>query len=123
MTAQWRVYLVSVLLSCVAAAATAFITVRLITLGPASIPNAAAIPNTAVLEGIVEVPWGKELEVFYKVPFVAPPNLTLTDFWECHCELTEQKAGSFKLKRVSTGFSGEPDVAKAKWKAEGQPAK
>jgi hypothetical protein len=123
MTAQWRVYLVSVLLSCVAAAATALVTVRILISRPVSISNMASVPDTAVLEGIAEVPWGKELEVFYKVPFVAPPNLTLTDFWECHCELTEQKAGSFKLKRVSTGVSGEPDVAKAKWKAEGQPAK
>jgi hypothetical protein len=123
MNSTWRVYLVSALIACAVAAGTAFVTVWLVTPRPVSITDAAAIPDTAVLEGVAEVPFGSEVEVVYKTSFATTPKLTLVDFWECHCEATDQKAGSFRLKRVSTGVSGEPDVAKVKWKAEGQPAK
>jgi hypothetical protein len=72
----------------------------------------------------VEVSWGKELEVFYKAPFAAPPSLTFPDGLDkTRCEVTDQKAGSFKLRRARMGFGGEPNLAQVKWKAEGQPAK
>jgi hypothetical protein len=74
-----RVYLVSALLACVVAArvaaGTAFVTVRL--LAPAPTQSA----NTVILEGIAEVRFGEELEVFYKTPFAEPPHLTSRKDW------------------------------------------
>jgi hypothetical protein len=76
------------------------------------------------LEGVAEMAWGAELEVFYKVPFAAPPNLTFPDgLDQTRCQVADQKAGSFKLRRSASGFAGEPTIAKVKWKAEGLPAK
>lgn len=120
MHGAWRVYLVSALLSCVVGAATAFVTVRLLVPAPAAQSSA----NTMVWEGVVEASWGSEPEVFYKAPFAAPPNLTFPDGLDkTRCEVADQKAGSFKLRRAASGFAGEPTIAKVKWKAEGQPAR
>ena len=117
MPATWRVYLVSMLLACVVAAGTAFLTVRLLA------PSASPPPNTLVLDGVAEMPWGDELEVFYKAPFSAPPILTFPQGLEgSQCHVAEQKAGSFKLLRDKGGLVG-PNVAKVTWKAEGQSAK
>lgn len=130
MQGVWRVYLISALLACVCGAGTALVTVRLLVPSP---PEPSTLPvspagqqssTSTILEGVVEVPWGKEPEVFYKAPFAAPPNLTFPDGLDnTRCEVTEQKAGSFKLRRASGGFAGEPTIAKVKWKAEGLPAK
>ena len=77
-----------------------------------------------ILEGVVEVPWGAEPEVFYQAPFAAPPNLTFPDgLDQTRCQVADPKAGSFKLRRAASGFAGEPGIAKVKWKAEGQPAR
>jgi hypothetical protein len=131
MQGAWRVYLISALLSCVVGAATAFITVRLLVPAPAQSPlntvtdspAAQSLANTVVLEGVVEVPLGKEPEEMYKAPFAAPPHLTFPDGLNKTCEVTDQKAGSFKLRRATTVPLDEPAVAKVKWKAEGQAAK
>jgi hypothetical protein len=118
MQGVWRVYLISALLSCACGVGTAFVTVRL--LGP----TPAQSPTTMILDGVVEVSWGGEPEVFYKAPFAAPPSLTFPDGLDkTRCEVTDQKAGSFKLRRARMGFGGEPNLAQVKWKAEGQPAK
>jgi hypothetical protein len=117
MQATWRVYLVSALVACAVAAATAFVTVRLFA------PPPGQSPNTMILEGVAEVSWGGEPEVFYKTSFAAPPYLTFPEGLDHQCQLADQKAGSFKLRRAASGFAGEPNVAKVKWKAEGQPAK
>lgn len=118
MQPAWRVYAVSALVACVVAAPTAFVTVRLV------VPPAGHSPNAMTQEGVAEVPWGAELEVFYKAPFAAPPNLTFPDgLDQTRCRVADQKVGSFKLLRDKSGFAGEPNVAKVKWKAEGQPVK
>jgi hypothetical protein len=118
MPVTWRVYLVSALLSCVVAAGTALVTVRLFVL-----PTAQSSPNTMILEGVADMPWGAELEVFYKTPFGTPPNLTFPEgLDQTQSHVTDQKAGSFKLLRDKAGMVG-PNVAKVKWKAEGQPTK
>jgi hypothetical protein len=107
MQTPWRVYLVSALVACVVASATAFVTVRLL------VSSQQSSPSTMILDGVVEAGWGEEPEVFYKAPFAAPPNLTFPDGLDnTRCQVTDQKAGSFKLKRGTTGFPGEPTVAK-----------
>jgi hypothetical protein len=125
MQVPWRVYLVSTLLACVVAAATAFISVRLLVAPAQQSPsNSQPAPGAGEpLDGVAEVGWGKEVEVFYKAPFAAPPNLTFPDGLDgTYCEVVEQKAGSFKMRRAASGLSG-PWIAKVKWKAEGQAAK
>jgi hypothetical protein len=116
MQATWRVYLVSALIACVVAVGTTFVTVRLL------VPPGAPSGTFQVLEGVAEVPWGAELDVFYKSPFAAPPNLTFPEGLDHSCHLDDQKVGSFRLRRNAAGFAGEPSVAKVKWKAEGRPA-
>lgn len=132
MQRTWQVYLVSALLACIVAAGTALVTVRLLvpppaTSSPNTVPGSSPAPsaaNTMIWDGVVEVGWGKEPEVFYKAPFAAPPHLTFPDGLDgTRCEVVDQKAGSFKLRRATTGFAGEPSIAKVKWKAEGQAAK
>jgi hypothetical protein len=119
MQVAWRVYLVSALLACVVAVGTSIVTVRLLVPTPTQSPA-----NIMILEGVAEVPWGAEPEVFYKTLFAAPPNLTFPDgLDETRCQVADQKAGSFKLRRAASGFAGEPTIAKVKWKAEGQRAK
>jgi hypothetical protein len=125
MQVPWRVYLVSALLACVVAAGTAFITVRVLVAPAQQSPsNGVSAPGAAApLDGVAEVGWGKEVEVFYPTPFAAPPNLTFPDGLDgTYCEVVEQKAGSFKMRRAASGLRG-PWIAKVKWKAEGQPAK
>src|SRR6185437_12206253 len=103
----WRVYLVSALVACVVAAATTFVTMRL--LGPQATTHSA----TTVLEGVAEMRSGAQLEVFYKTPFDSPPNLTFPDgLGEVRCHVTEQKAGSFTLTRDQ--IPGIVEVAKVK---------
>jgi hypothetical protein len=129
MQGAWRVYLISALLSCAFGAGTAFVTVRLLVPAPgqslsSTLPVSPAAQSSPILEDVVEMPWGREVEVFYKAPFAAPPHLTFPDGLEnTRCEVTDQKAGSFKLRRSPVGPFGEPNIAKVKWKAEGQPAK
>jgi hypothetical protein len=60
------------------------------------------------------------LEVFYKSPFAAPPYLTFPGGLHEGCQVADQKAGGFKLRRVAT-MGGV--YAEVKWKAEGQPAR
>ena len=127
MQPMWRVYLVSALLASAVAAGTSFVTVRL-----AAPPGAPATKGDSraeaavVLEGDAEVPLARsaeqpsELEVFYKSPFAAPPHLTFPDGLANGCEVAEQKAGSFKLRRIQSGAGLV--YAKVKWKAEGKPA-
>jgi hypothetical protein len=124
----WRVHLVSALVACVVAAATAFVTVRLI--APVRerptdpTPSAPGKPSTVILEGVEDMPLGRKAEVFYKAPFAAPPHLTFPDGLQGYsCEVEEQKAESFVLRRAGVIAYGDPSVAKVKWKAEGQPAK
>ncbi len=116
MQATWRVYLTSALLACVVAAATALVVVRLL------VPPAGQSSNVMTLEGVAEVPWGVELEVFYKAPFAAPPYLTFPEGLEHNCKVVDQKATSFKLRR-SPGGQASSQYPNVKWKAEGQPAK
>jgi hypothetical protein len=132
MREAWRVYLVSSLLSCVVAAGTALVTVRLLDRATAQSPANSApgspgvpsSPNTVIWEDIVEMRIGGEHEVFYKAPFASPPHLIFPDgLATMQCEVTDQKAGSFKLRRAGVVPYGAPDPAKVKWKAEGQPAK
>ena len=127
MPGAWRVYLVSALVACVVAAATAFITVRLLIPAPntlATSPEVQSVANTKIYEGVVEVRIGGEPEVFYPTPFASPPNLTFPDgLAEMQCQVTEQKAGSFKLQRAGIVPFGAPALAKVKGKAEGPPTK
>jgi hypothetical protein len=125
---MWRVYLVSGLLACAVAAGTALVTVRLAAPPGAHAPNGdSRAKATVVLEGEAEVPLARspeqpsELEVFYKSSFAAPPHLTFPDGLANGCQVAEQKAGSFKLRRIQSG--GGLVYAKVKWKAEGQTAK
>ena len=123
MQGTWRVYLVSALVACVVAAATAFVTVRQIapvgerTADPT--PSAPGQTSSLIWEGVEDMTVGRKIEVFYKTPFAAPPNLTFPEGLPLGLEVTDQQAGSFKLKRAPQGF-GPRNV---KWKAEGQPAK
>lgn len=132
MKGTWRVYLVSGLLACVVAAGTAFVTVRFLVIPPEpTSPNTLPVspltqltPNAIIWEGVTELRWGVEREVFYEAPFAAPPKLTFPDGLDgTRCEVVDQKAGSFKLRRAAAGSLGEPAVAKVKWKAERQSAK
>jgi hypothetical protein len=128
MQPAWRVYLVSALVACVVAAATAFVTVRLLAppvgQSPGPTNAAAGQPPTVPLEGVEEMPRGRKIEVFYKIPFAAPPHLTFPEgLRQYSCEVEEQKAGSFVLKRSGASPPSEPFIAIVKWKAEGQPAK
>jgi hypothetical protein len=117
MQATWRVYVVSALPACVVAAlvaaGTAFVTVRLL------VPDQTRSANTVTLEGTAEVRFGEELEVFYKTRFAEPPHLTFPEGLG-NCQVVDQKAASFKLRRDPAGDAGKhyPGV---KWKAEGQP--
>jgi hypothetical protein len=128
MQPMWRVYLVSGLLASAVAAGTALVTVRLAALPGAHAPNRDSRAEAAVvLEGEAEVPLApsperpSELEVYYKSPFAAPPHLTFPEGLAYGCQVADQKAGSFKLRRIQSG--GGLVYAKVKWKAEGQPAK
>jgi hypothetical protein len=129
MQATWRVYLVSVLLACVAAfvvaSLTAFVTVQLLV--PARVADASnetrtstESTKTVVLEGTAEVRWGEEVEVFYKQPFASPPYLTFPGGLDATCHFADQKARSFKLRRDNAGQAGA-QFPKVIWKAEGQP--
>jgi len=128
MQATWRIYLVSAVLSCVVAAATALVTIRIA--GPAKETDAGGIPpvspsRTVVLEGVAKVPlarYGKpsELDVFYKTPFASPPHLTFPDGLSESCVVADQKPASFKLQRTATAGTVYAEV---KWRAEGQPGK
>ncbi len=132
MQAMWRVYLVSVLLACavavVVATGTAFVTVRLLVPAPAEsaktvilAPAPTESAKTVILEGIAEVRWGEELEVFYKSPFASPPHLTFPGGLDSTCHVADQKATSFKIRRDNAGQAGN-QFPKVKWKAEGQSA-
>lgn len=127
MQATWRVYLVSAVLSCAVAAATALVTIRIA--GPAKGTDAGGSPPvspsaTIVLEGVAKVPCAgekpAELDVFYKTPFASPPYLTFPDGLTESCVVADQKAESFKLRRTATAGTAYVEV---KWRAEGQPAK
>ena len=119
MQPMWRVYLVSGFLASAVAAGTALVIIWF-----AASPPAHA---TVVLEGEAEVPLApsteqpSELEVFYQSPFAAPPHLTFPEGLANGCQVAEQKAGSFKLRRIQSGAGLV--YAKVKWKAEGRPAK
>jgi hypothetical protein len=77
-----------------------------------------------IWEDVVEVRIGGDPEVFYNAPFATPPHLTFPDgLAKMQCEVTDQKAGSFKLRRAGVVPYGAPELAKVKWKAEGIPAK
>jgi hypothetical protein len=134
---MWRAYVLCALIACVVAVATTLVTMRLI--NSTAAPSAGADPGTkgnnppqasttVVLEGLAEVHRAKsreepaELEVFYKAPFAAPPHLTFPEGLDHDgCQVADQKAGGFKLRR--TEYNGGLVIAKVKWKAEGQPAK
>jgi hypothetical protein len=57
------------------------------------------------------------LEVYYPVPYVSPPNLTLTGSMSAHCILVEQKQDHFKAK-LAPPWGNNP--SSINWKAEGQ---
>jgi hypothetical protein len=132
---MWRVYVLSALIACGVAVATTLLTMRLSNFtaapGPGADPgvkgnNPLQTPTTVVLEGEAEVHLARsreepaELEVFYKAPFAAPPHLTFPEGLDNGCQVADQKAGGFKLRRIQRdGLI----FAKVKWKAEGQPAK
>jgi len=125
MQATWRIYLVSAVLSCAVAAATALVTIHIA--GPAKGTDAGgnpAVSPTVVLEGVAKVPCAgekpAELDVFYKTPFASPPYLTFPDGLRESCVVADQKATSFKLRRTATAGTSYVEV---KWHAEGQPAK
>ncbi len=113
MAGAWRVYLISGLISLVVTVATMLVMSRLVAISPS---------NTQTLEGVANVPWGVQLEVFYKNPFASPPYLTFPEGLEENCKVMDQKSASFKLVRADGGRAGDhfPNV---KWKAEGQPVK
>jgi hypothetical protein len=132
---MWRVYVLSALIACGVAVATTLLTMRLN--NPTTTPSPAAdtgakgnnppqTPTTVVLEGVAEVHLAKsreepaELDVFYKAAFAAPPQLTFPEGLSDGCQVADQKAGGFKLRRTdSSGLI----FSKVKWKAEGQPGK
>jgi hypothetical protein len=63
-------------------------------------------------EGEVTVSGGAVREVFYPAPYAHTPNLEVSDTFN-HCELVEQREGSFKVRNAS-GFS-----VTVCWKARG----
>jgi hypothetical protein len=113
MAGAWRVYLVSGLISLLVTIGTTLVMSRLVAIAPS---------NIQTLEGEADVPWGVELEVFYKTPFASPPYLTFPEGLESNCKVMDQKPASFRLVRAQGGMAGNhfPNV---KWKAEGQPVK
>ena len=132
---MWRVYVLSALIACGVAVATTLLTMRLSNSTAAPSPgadpgakgnNPLQTHTTVVLEGVAEVHLAKsseepaELEVFYKAPFAAPPHLTFPEGLQDGCQVADQKAGGFKLRRTERGGLA---FSKVKWKAEGQPGK
>jgi hypothetical protein len=116
MQGTWRVYLISGLVAGLVSAITTVVTVLCLwSLG-------AVAPQTTVLEGVAEIPWGAELDVYYKAPFAGPPNLSFPEGLDTTCQVVDQKPGSFKLHRNSSAMTGG-QFAKVKWRAEGQLAK
>jgi hypothetical protein len=82
--------------------------------------------NDGVQEGVAVFPRddngadkvNAEVVVFYKIPFVGPPQLTFPDANDGpKIQVIEQKADSFKLR------SGVLGLGRVKWRAEGVPAK
>jgi hypothetical protein len=127
----WRTYVLSSVISCVVAAATALVTVRLASPAPGPDPRSAGggvrqADATVVLEGVPEVPCAKsreepaEVEVFDKAAFAAPPHLTFPEGLTDGCQVADQKAGGFKLRRIETSGRVSSSV---KWRAEGEPSK
>ena len=108
---MWRVYVLSGLIACVVASATALITVYVAS-------PAVLQARTVTLEGdeILEV--GTDKVIYYRTPFASPPYLTTgTGEHRGLYKISDQKAESFRLENL------DQRRVTVKWKAEGQPAK
>ena len=72
-------------------------------------------PGDGILEqeGVVTLPRLMEQDVYYPVPYVGPPNLTIESPFQ-HCVLMSQKADHFRV--MNTCNTGPEDVH---WKAKG----
>ena len=49
--------------------------------------------------GTLEVPAGQELEIFYPMPYAAPPNLVVTSTFS-ECLIVEQRPDHFRVKNT-----------------------
>lgn len=63
-------------------------------------------------KGHVTVPARQELDVYYPVPFVSPPNLTINSAFDA-CALVDQQADHFRVRNT---FSFPREVT---WQARG----
>jgi hypothetical protein len=72
-------------------------------------------PGDGILEqeGVVTLPRLMEQDVYYPVPYVGPPNLSIESPFQ-HCVLMSQKADHFRV--MNTCNTGPEDVH---WKAKG----
>lgn len=112
---MWRVYVRSGLVACVVAAVTSAVTtcatVRL------ALPG-GTLAQTVTHDGEEWLAEGTETVVYYKTPFVSPPNLHITPGDPPgRCQFTDLTAESFKLRNL------DDHPVTLKWKAEGRPAK
>ena len=73
--------------------------------------------RTFAQQGKVKVSTDETVQVFYPVPYGAPPNLAVTGFNRDWVVIVEQKADHFKVRRT-----GRTLIAELEWKAEGIPA-
>jgi len=71
-------------------------------------------PSVLVQTDTLDVPAGRDLEVFYITPYASPPNLVIDD-WHNDCVVTEQKENHFRVKNNNASF-----VRTVRWTARGQ---
>jgi hypothetical protein len=75
----------------------------------------------SVVDGVAEVPWGTEVEVVFETPFAVRPTLTFPAGRDTTCEVRDEQAASFKLKRGPSDNSAV-SIAKVRWMAKGKRA-
>jgi len=73
-------------------------------------------PGDGVLEqeGVVTVPRGVAQDVYYPVPYISPPNLTVDSPFQ-NCVVISQKADHFRVQNAS----GNSTPLDAHWRAKG----
>jgi hypothetical protein len=70
--------------------------------------------DTLVQQGKAVVIKNQALEVYYPIPYVSPPHLSLSGFFPGSCALVEQKPDHFKIENMGNLYSVEVE-----WRAEG----
>ncbi len=80
----------------------------------ANVPRQETLPQ----QGEMTVPAGETVDVFFPIPYVSPPNVTLSGSFADDVVISDQKADSFKLKNRSKSFSRS-----VHWRAEGRPVR